>query len=286
MTESAPLAADARAEDLAAVHVDDHVELDATVAGVVAVTARTAGLTTLDLRVAGRPELATLVRGRAVSAGLAVWSVHLPPCRWHQGLVLVATAARRDTTRVAAVDGAAALLHDLLLAEGRRAQAERDAAHAHRATGVDPLTQLGNRRAWERALGLEAARAARYSGPSSVVVLDLDGLKSINDRLGHTEGDAYLRRASAAIGCAARTVDAVCRVGGDEFAVLAPETGKEGAHSLASRLAAELARVGVEASIGFATTEDGRLDEAWQAADVRMYADKRRRGARRSPSAD
>jgi diguanylate cyclase (GGDEF)-like protein len=270
-----PAVVDASADDVP--RLDD---LAASVTALVTVTARTARLTTLDLRVTGRPELAVLARGGAAGS-LVAWSVQVPADRWQAGLVLVATAAGGDAPRVAAVEGAAALLHDLLRADGRRVEAEQRAVRVQRAPGVDLLTGLGDRSTWEGTLAVESARAARYGRPACVVVVDLDDLASINDGRGRAEGDRHLQRAAAALTRASRTVDTVCRLGGDEFAVLGPETGPDGALGLVGRLSAGLAAAGVEASLGMATTKDGNLDLAWRSAELRMHEDKRQRQGRR-----
>ena len=238
-----------------------------------------AGLTTLELQVCGLPEVSLLVRTDSSDpvSELAVWPTLLPPCAWHDGVLLIATAPRADAARRAAVHDVATVIAELVVSDRRRAEAEELASRAIELAGVDALTGLGNRRTWRRALDEEAARATRYARSSAIVVVDLDGLKRINDDSGHAAGDAHLQRAAAAVRAASRSVDVVCRLGGDEFGVLAPETGPEGASRLASRLRAELDAAGVEASIGVSTTADGDLEQAWQLADGEMYLHKRRR---------
>ncbi len=262
--------------------VDDHDpggdRLAGTVVTVLTTAARIADLTTLQLTASGRPRVATLVRrpGRPLPA-LVAWTTAVEPCAWHGGLRLVATAPSVDAGRRAAVSDAAALVGELLVAEGRREEAVSLADRAIEIAGQDSLTALGNRWTWRRSLDDETARAVRYKTPTSVVILDLDGLKDLNDTEGHAAGDAQLRRASDALREASRAVDVVCRLGGDEFGVLAPETGIDGANRLASRLRDALTERGVQASLGVATSEDGRLDEAWHDADLEMYAAKRLR---------
>lgn len=242
-------------------------------------TVTAAGLTTLELQVCGLPELTLLVRTSCPTplAELTVWPTILSGCAWYDGLLLVATAPRADAARRAAVHDVATVIGELVVADRRRVEAEDLATRAIELAGVDALTGLGNRRTWRRALDEEAARATRYARWSAVVVLDLDGLKRINDERGHAAGDAHLQRAAGAVRAASRSVDVVCRLGGDEFGVLAPETGPEGAARLASRLRTELDGAGVQASIGVATTSDGDLERAWHLADGEMYLHKRRR---------
>ena len=240
---------------------------------------RAARLTTLELRGPGMPELATLVRRDPARTGdeLALWVTAVEAGSWHGGLVLVATAPDAEPHRRTVVTDAAAVVDELVVADRRRLQAELLANRAIDLAGLDALTQLGNRRTWRRALDEESARAVRYDAETTIAVLDLDGLKRINDSQGHAAGDRHLLKAADAVKAASRSVDIVCRLGGDEFAVLAPETGREGAGRLATRLLEAMTSAGVAASIGVATRSDGDLDRAWQEADSEMYAQKRQR---------
>jgi len=113
-----------------------------------------------------------------------------------------------------------------------------------------------------------------------VVAIDLDGLKRVNDTLGHTAGDQLLRSAAAALASVTRAIDTVSRVGGDEFAVLAVDTDLVTARILAGRLADALSDAGVQASLGLAErSPESGLAGAWAEADRRMYTTKRRRAA-------
>lgn len=242
-------------------------------------TLASAGLITLELQAAGRPDLSLLVRSGTSRRlpELAVWPTVLPAGPWHDGLLLIATGRSVDTARRTAVQDAATLISELLTADRRRLDAVALAERAVELAGIDALTSLGNRRTWRRALEEEATRATRYPRCTSIVVVDLDGLKRINDEQGHAAGDAHLQRAGAAVSAASRAVDVVCRLGGDEFGVLAPETNVEGASKLAARLRTELEDAGVPASIGVATTADADLEGAWHLADGEMYRHKRQR---------
>ncbi len=248
---------------------------------VLTATVVAADLLTLELEAADVPELSMLVRSRAPRPvpGLVLWPTALPACDWHRGVVLVASARDADAARRVAVHSAATLVSDLLTSERRRLAAEQLASRAVELAGIDPLTGLGNRRTWRRALEDEAARATRYSRCTAVVVIDLDGLKSINDAHGHAVGDAHLRRAAEAVREAARSVDVVCRLGGDEFGVLAPETSQDGATRLVERLRSSLEAAAVHASIGVATDAQGALERTWNAADQDMYRAKKARSA-------
>lgn len=163
------------------------------------------------------------------------------------------------------------LLRTLVLAEER---AERSASEA----ATDVLTGAGSRRRWETTLAVEEQRCARYGHAACVVVVDLDGLKAVNDAHGHRAGDDLLRAAARALVEASRATDVVTRVGGDEFAILAVDTDLQTCRVLAQRLALSLAGAGVKASLGLAEREPGTgLPGAWSQADRRMYASKRRR---------
>jgi len=102
----------------------------------------------------------------------------------------------------------------------------------------DPLTGLLNRRGFEELFDVELERSRRGEQGLSVVVGDLDDFKAINDRLGHSAGDDALRRVGAALMQGKRSWDAAARVGGEEFAILAPDTDEHGAYILAERLRA------------------------------------------------
>jgi diguanylate cyclase (GGDEF)-like protein len=103
---------------------------------------------------------------------------------------------------------------------------------------TDPLTGLFNARAFHERLREEWRRAARYQDPLSLLIVDLDGLKRINDQDGHEAGDAALRSVAAAIRHGLREIDLGARLGDDEFGVVAPRTNEESARVLAERLRA------------------------------------------------
>jgi diguanylate cyclase (GGDEF)-like protein len=144
---------------------------------------------------------------------------------------------------------------------------------------TDALTGLGNRRHFDQRLREELARAARYQTPLALLLIDVDGLKVINDRGGHEAGDLALRRVAEAIAKTARRTDAAARVGGDEFALLVPETAND-AISLAERVRGAAAADGdepVSVSIGIADlshTPSFDAAELYRAADRALYASK------------
>jgi diguanylate cyclase (GGDEF)-like protein/putative nucleotidyltransferase with HDIG domain len=100
----------------------------------------------------------------------------------------------------------------------------------------DPLTGLPNRRGFREALDLELARARRADGRLTVIVGDLDGLKEVNDRSGGRTGDAALQRVAQLLSRGKREIDVVARVGGEEFALVLPDTDQHGAFVIAERL--------------------------------------------------
>ncbi|HWH31756.1 MAG TPA: sensor domain-containing diguanylate cyclase [Egibacteraceae bacterium] len=165
---------------------------------------------------------------------------------------------------------AGSLAAHVVLAERGRV-AERAMADA----STDPLTGVGNRRAWEWTIAAEEERCARFRRPAAVISLDVDGLKQTNDEHGHAAGDDLLRRAAVAISSAVRAHDVVARLGGDEFGVLAIECDGRTARRLAKRIARALEEEGVRASMGIAGRADGGLAAAVEAADAAMYAAKR-----------
>ncbi|HEY3018737.1 MAG TPA: GGDEF domain-containing protein [Solirubrobacteraceae bacterium] len=120
----------------------------------------------------------------------------------------------------------------------QRARLRREGSHARALARVDQLTGLGNRRAFDEVTATEVARSERTGRPLSLVVADLDAFKAINDKHGHLAGDDCLRQVAAVVRSTVRRPDACFRWGGDEFALLLPETGLEAAEFVAERLAA------------------------------------------------
>ena len=149
----------------------------------------------------------------------------------------------------------------------------------------DPLTGLANRRMWDERLEEELERSRRSDAALSVVMVDLDGFKAVNDAGGHEAGDHLLKELAGAWRVVVRGGgDFLARLGGDEFGLLAPGSNDLGVHGLAKRLADALPD-GVSASIGVATW-DGTENAAdlVRRADRAMYQSKLRR--RRSCTRD
>ncbi|TMM04345.1 MAG: GGDEF domain-containing protein [Actinobacteria bacterium] len=133
--------------------------------------------------------------------------------------------------------GGLALLHTAGT-RAMRARLRREGSHARALARVDQLTGLGNRRAFDEMAAVEVARSARTGRPLSLVVADLDAFKAINDEHGHLAGDDCLRQVAAVVRSAVRRPDACFRWGGDEFALLLPETDLDAAEAVAERLTA------------------------------------------------
>lgn len=166
---------------------------------------------------------------------------------------------------IGAYQGVLAALHQLRTMTVRAERAEREALEDH-------LTSLPNRRAWMQALDSEQARCDRSEGSVAIAVVDLDGLKRVNDEQGHLAGDLLVRQAATILRGAFRQSDVVARIGGDEFAVLVVDYNDQRPEVLATRVQAELAHAGVGASIGAAVHEQPeRLVDVFHRADEAMY---------------
>jgi diguanylate cyclase (GGDEF)-like protein len=148
---------------------------------------------------------------------------------------------------------------------------------------TDDLTHLYNSRYLNQVLRREAKRTSRSGRPLSLLFLDLDGFKSINDSHGHLFGSRALVEVAVVIRGSARETDVVARFGGDEFALVLPETGPEGAFAVGERVRQRIAAhsflgadgldIHLTASVGVATLPDvaATPEELMQAADMAMY---------------
>lgn len=157
---------------------------------------------------------------------------------------------------------------------------------------TDGLTGLYNRRSLDIAMAREEARLKRNGVPSSIVMVDADGVKLVNDRYGHEAGDAFLKRIADILKGNCRVTDVVCRYGGDEFVVLMPETTVAGAKRFINLITGKMDTepgfqvdddLKLTVSLGAAcTTETGSIDGALKLADERMYESKRHRKVSRN----
>jgi diguanylate cyclase (GGDEF)-like protein len=151
---------------------------------------------------------------------------------------------------------------------------------------TDPLTKLNNRRSFQEHGAHHLAMAKRYKTDLSLLILDIDYFKTINDRHGHQAGDEVLTQVANVLADQARETDIVARIGGEEFAILLPATNRLGAAVLAERIrttieqrefAADGKALAVTVSVGMASLgvdpADG-VDELLAIADKRLYLAK------------
>jgi diguanylate cyclase (GGDEF)-like protein len=214
------------------------------------------------------------ISGEPIRAGLAV---PLPGETGPVGMLTVITRApsrafgpeqRRDLEELAERAGPA-------IENARRFREARQLAD------LDALTGLHNRRYFHDTLAREVARAHRYDRRLALIILDLDNFKAINDRIGHLSGDSVLADAADVIRTVVRSADTACRVGGDEFAVILPESGMQEAEQLYARLQEELAArplgEGGRLRLSAGVAELARGDESrtfFERADDALYGAK------------
>jgi two-component system, cell cycle response regulator len=234
-----------------------------------------------DLRMPGMDGFGLVEQLRARSA-----TAHLP--------IILLSAVHERERRVAGLDlGADDYLTKPADPAELLARVRVHLRHAHRQQALvrrsllDPLTGALNRRGILAVLRRERERALRTGGPLSVLMLDVDGFKELNDTYGHAIGDEVLQQIARAIVDAVRVVDHVGRIGGDEFVVAVPDGDAAAAAALAARLrvlrlgplaVGEGGHLRVAVSVGAATMEIGEsLDTLLARADAEMYRCKRAR---------
>jgi diguanylate cyclase (GGDEF)-like protein len=209
-----------------------------------------------------------------IRAGLAV---PLPGETGHIGMLTIFTRSpsgsfsaenRRD-------------LEELSERAGPAIENARRFREARQLADLDALTGLHNRRYFHDTLAREVARAHRYDRRLALIIFDLDDFKAINDRIGHLAGDAVLADAADVVRSVVRSADIACRVGGDEFAVILPESGMQEAEQLYSRLqqaleqrpAGEAGRIHLSAGVAeLAKGDDSRA--FFERADDALYGAK------------
>jgi diguanylate cyclase (GGDEF)-like protein len=163
------------------------------------------------------------------------------------------------------------------------AEVKKRTAQLEKIATTDELTGLYNRREIMRILDIEISRVFRQQTPLSIMMLDLDHFKAINDQYGHQTGDVTLQNAAASISQGIRKTDAIGRIGGEEFLIIMPDTTIESAYDHADRIrqtlamqkAADTAEQGCTASIGVAQfLQDDTLKSFIQRADETLYRAK------------
>jgi len=165
----------------------------------------------------------------AIRSGVAV---PLPGETAPLGLLTIFTRATNQTFGEEQVSE----LEELALRAGPAVENARRFREARQLADLDALTGLHNRRFFHETLAREVSRAHRYDRNLALIVFDLDDFKNINDDIGHLAGDRVLSQAAERFRDAVRSVDIACRIGGDEFAVILPESGAEDADQLYRRV--------------------------------------------------
>jgi diguanylate cyclase (GGDEF)-like protein len=178
------------------------------------------------------------------------------------------SAERRDPDVGAVLEKLAP--EDREIVQGALAKAEKTEAELRYLADHDSLTGLLNRRRFRAELDQYVSFSARYGGQGAVMIIDIDGLKEVNDRLGHQAGDNLIRRISAILRERVRATDIVARLSGDEFSVLMPQTDTDGALQLGEDLRAVVAD-------GFPTAAD--TGSSTISVGITMFGGKRNGGA-------
>jgi diguanylate cyclase (GGDEF)-like protein len=145
----------------------------------------------------------------------------------------------------------------------------------------DPLTKLYNRRYFDAKLHVKTARSQRYGYPLGLLIIDIDNFKLTNDNTGHLEGDKVLMQAAELITAEFRTVDVVCRYGGDEFVVLLVEASASASLEIANRICNQVSQYAfnflgkvVSVSIGHTQYDGQPIGGFLQQADKMLYVSK------------
>jgi len=210
--------------------------------------------------------------------------------------IIMLTGDNGEETDLAAMDGGAADFMNkvelnprgLERAVGYALKMSETVGELRDLASVDELTQLPNRREFDRRLNEEWQRSARFRRPLSLVMIDLDRFKSFNDTYGHPAGDEVLRHAARLLTSQTRQMDCVARLGGDEFALLLVGTDRAGAQIVASRIRQLAAttpchiparnlslEVGVSAGVATWPDDAGTQESLMAAADAALYEFKR-----------
>ena len=223
-----------------------------------------------------RRELTVVLIGVALTFAiplLVVGAPDYPASGWRGGFIttllatMIGTTVQRLISRVRAQAAAARA--------GER-ERERLFAQVEELARTDPLTGVGNRRAWADALERALSNAARRESPVTLALLDLDGFKTLNDTAGHHAGDIALQECAQAWTAELRDGDTIARLGGDEFGVLLPDCDAAEAELVVNRLC-DATTGGLSCSAGLAEWDGAESSDQWQRrADAELYAAKHR----------
>jgi diguanylate cyclase (GGDEF)-like protein len=195
------------------------------------------------------------------------------------GVLAVFSRSRSHTWSKEAVSE----LEELALRAGPAIENAKRFREARQLADLDALTGLHNRRYFHETLAREVARAQRYDRQLALIVLDLDDFKTINDRIGHLAGDAVIAESAERVRDVVRSADIACRVGGDEFAVILPESALAEADLLYQRLQAAVSarpigqagRLSFSAGVAELNAEDDTTT-FFERADEALYHAKER----------
>jgi diguanylate cyclase (GGDEF)-like protein len=256
-----------------------------------------AHLGTLVLLVSARPLLDTRAQARrwmlfSTSLGLLVSTLlalllATGLARPIQHVANVATAMREgDLSRRTGIRRSDAIGDMALAFDGMAESLQQHVEEIHRLAVTDDLTKLSNHRRFKEELEREIQRAERNGSPLCLIFLDLDHFKQVNDTHGHDQGDEVLRAVARVLRVHVRTVDLPCRYGGEEFAVILPETELADAMVVAERLRFEVQdrpmgkgidlRVTISAGVAVFPTDGATSDDLLKTADNRLYLAKER----------
>jgi diguanylate cyclase (GGDEF)-like protein len=235
-----------------------------------------------------RPETSIVVHG--ADPGAFSFAERARVCSWPtaSGEPLVALGLWTDPGAAGPTDAELLLATHLLASVVSSARA---ISILQQRVSIDEQTGILNRAGILETLERERARACRYGRQLSVMYVDLDGLKHINDTFGHTAGDQLIVALVRAVIGSLRSSDAIGRLGGDEFLVILPEADVDGARAVAERLRSTLANVHVPigdatlspvASIGCATLGETGVSDLVDTADKRMFEAKRQNSKTRA----
>jgi diguanylate cyclase (GGDEF)-like protein len=226
------------------------------------------GVSALHMRLVGEPAVGALL------------VVHAEPCL--RGFTALCQRVARGIS-----DGADVVVRRALAQERLTFENARLAQRLH----TDAMTGVASRAAWEEVLAIEELHRGRSGATSALVIVDVDGLKAVNDSDGHAAGDVLLRTCARLLAANTRATDVVARIGGDEFAALLRYSDEEAAAAWCDRLTRRLDALDdtpgasrLTISVGFAqTTPEITIAEALGQADRRMYEQKHARRLRRTP---